>query len=71
MQLGLSYIGVNCFGIFEVSNNGGKYGGRTSTLNTGCKPRKGGELRSKALLPTTLVIVKAHIEVGRASDGAS
>jgi hypothetical protein len=43
--------------ISEVSNNGGKYGRRRSTLNTGCKPRKGGVLSSKELLPTTLVIV--------------
>jgi hypothetical protein len=57
MQLGLSYVGVSCSVISEVSNNGGKYGRRRSTLNIGCKPRKGGVLSSKNFLPTSLVIV--------------
>jgi hypothetical protein len=51
------YVGVSCSAISKVSNNGGKYGRRRSTLNTGCRPRKGGVLSSKALLPTALVIV--------------
>jgi hypothetical protein len=50
-------MGVSCSAISEVSNNDGKYGLRGSTLNTGCRPRNGGLLSSKALLPTTLVIV--------------
>jgi hypothetical protein len=50
MQPGLSYVGVNCSAIYEVSNNGGKYGRRRSTLNTGCKPRKGGVLSSKFVM---------------------
>jgi hypothetical protein len=53
----LSFVGANCCAIFEVSNNGGKYGRRRSTLNIGCKPRKGGVLSSKALSPMALVIV--------------
>jgi hypothetical protein len=57
MQLGLISFGVNCSFISEVSNNGGKYGRRRATLKTGCRPRKGGMLRSKALSPTTLVMV--------------
>jgi hypothetical protein len=57
MQSGLSYVGVNCFAISEVSNNGGKYGRRRSTLNIGCRQRKGGVLSSKLLLPAALVIV--------------
>jgi hypothetical protein len=32
---------------FEVSRRGGKYGWRSSTLNIGCKQRKGGILDSK------------------------
>jgi hypothetical protein len=54
---GLSYVGVKCFAISEVSNNGGKYGRRRPTLNIGCNPRKGGVFSSKELSPTTLVIV--------------
>jgi hypothetical protein len=50
-------IGVNCSAISEVSNNGGKYGRRRATMNTGCRPRKGGMLSSKELSPTTLVMV--------------
>jgi hypothetical protein len=41
----------------EVSRRGGKYGRSSSTLNTGCKPRKGGILNSKSFSPTTLVMV--------------
>jgi hypothetical protein len=54
MQLGLIYVGVNCSATSEVSNNGGKYGRRRSTLNIGCKPRKGGMLSSKSLSPIDL-----------------
>jgi hypothetical protein len=57
MNLGLKSIGVSCSAISELSNNGGKYGQRISTLNTGCKPRKGGMLRSKSLSPIDLVMV--------------
>jgi hypothetical protein len=57
MQSGLRFVGVSCLKILKVSNNGGKYGRRRSTLNTGCRPRKGGVLSSKSLLPTALVIV--------------
>jgi hypothetical protein len=48
----VNLFGINCSVISDVSNNGGKYGQR-STLNTGCEPRKGGVLSSKSLLPTT------------------
>jgi hypothetical protein len=51
MQSGLSSVGANCSAIYEVSNNGGKYGQRRSTLNIGCNPRKGGMLSSKELSP--------------------
>jgi hypothetical protein len=57
MQSGLRFGGVNYYSISEVSNSGGNYGQRRSTLNIGCKPRKGGVLSSKELLPTTLVIM--------------
>ena len=57
VQLGLSFVGVNFSDTFDVSNSGGKYGRRRSTLNTRCRPRKGGILNSKALSPTTLVMV--------------
>jgi hypothetical protein len=57
MHSDLRSIGFICSSISEVSNNGGKYGRRISTLNIGCKPRKGGMLRSKTLSPTDLVLV--------------
>jgi hypothetical protein len=57
MQSWLSSIGVNYSAISEVSNNGGKYGQRRVTLKVGCRPRKGGMFRSKALSPTTLLMV--------------
>jgi hypothetical protein len=57
------------YNISDVSNNGGKYGRRRSTLNTGCRTRKGGILSSKALSPTTLVWCKVHSEVDEASNG--
>jgi hypothetical protein len=57
VQSGLRSIGVNYYAISEVSNSGGNYGQRRSTLNIGCNPRKGGVLNSKELLPITLVIV--------------
>jgi hypothetical protein len=57
MQSGLSSVGVICSVISEVSNNGGKYGQRISTLNTGFKPRKGGMLSLKALSPIALLMV--------------
>jgi hypothetical protein len=57
MYVGLRSMGFIFFVISEVSNNGGKYGQRRSTLNIGCRPRKGGVLSSKELLPTSLVIV--------------
>jgi hypothetical protein len=57
IQSGLSFVGVSCSTISKVSNNGGKYGQKRSTLNIECRPRKGGVLSSKALLPVALVIV--------------
>jgi hypothetical protein len=57
MQSRLRSVGVSCSVISEVSNNGGKYGRRRSTLNNGCKPRKGGVLSSKALLVSNLKLV--------------
>jgi hypothetical protein len=57
MESGLISLGVSCSTISEVSNNGGKYDRMISTLNTGCKPRKGGMLSLKELSPTTLVMV--------------
>jgi hypothetical protein len=57
MQSSLSSVGFSCSVISEVSNNGGKYGQRRSTLNIGCRPRKGGVFSSKALLPIALVIM--------------
>jgi hypothetical protein len=38
-------MGVNCSTTSKVSNNGGKYGRRRSTLNTECKPRRNVELK--------------------------
>ena len=58
MQLGLISIGVNYSATFDVSSSGGKYGQMRSTLNTRCRPMKGGILNSKALSPTTLVMVQ-------------
>jgi hypothetical protein len=57
MLSGLSFVGVICSVISEVSNNGGKCGRRRPTLNTGCRERKGGVLSSKSFLHTALVIV--------------
>jgi hypothetical protein len=57
MHPGLSSVGVNCYAISDVSNNGGKYGRKRSTLNIGCKPKKGGIIISKSLSPTALVMV--------------
>jgi hypothetical protein len=47
MQSGFNSVGVSCSTMSDVSSNGGKYGRRQSTLNTGCKPRNGGMLSSK------------------------
>lgn len=33
MQSWLSFVGVSCSAMSDVSNNGGKYGSRRSTLN--------------------------------------
>jgi hypothetical protein len=57
MQSGFNSVGVSCSAMSDVSSNGGKYGRRRSTLNTGCRPRNGGMLSSNALSPTTLVMV--------------
>ena len=57
MQYGFSFVGVICYVMLDVSNNGGKYGRRRSTLNTGCGLGKGGMLKSKALSPISLVMV--------------
>ena len=65
MQSELSSVGVNCSATFEVSNNGVKYGQGSSTLNTGCKPRNGGMLNSKALSPIALVMVYDPYQSGR------
>ncbi len=61
----LSFVGVSCSAMSDVSNNGGKYGRRRSTLNTGCKLRNGGMLSSKALSPTALVMVYDSYRSGR------
>jgi hypothetical protein len=42
MKEGIIYVGENCSAASKVSKRGGKYGRRSSTLNTGCNPRKGG-----------------------------
>jgi hypothetical protein len=57
IQSGLSSVGVIFSMISKLSNNGGKYGQRMSTLNIGCIPRKGGVLSSKELLSIALVIM--------------
>jgi hypothetical protein len=54
MQSGLSSISVNYFAIYEMSNNGGKCGQRRSTLNIGCKPRKGGTGELKRIVSHNL-----------------
>jgi hypothetical protein len=50
MQSWLRSIGVNVSAIYEVPNNGGKYGWRRSTLNIRCKPRKGGSVELKIIV---------------------
>ena len=57
IQSGLSSVGAKCSTTFEVSNKGGKYDRSNSTLNNGCKPRKGEILNSKAFSSTTFVMV--------------
>jgi hypothetical protein len=57
MQEGLSFVGANYSATSEVSRRGGKYGWSNSTLNIGCKPKKGGILNSKSFSPTALVMV--------------
>jgi hypothetical protein len=56
-QSGLISLGVNCYAISEVSNNGGKYGQRRATLKTRCRPGKGGMLSTKELSLKSLVMV--------------
>jgi hypothetical protein len=58
MESILSYVGENFSTTSEVSMRGGKYVQSSSTLNTGCKTRKGGILNSKEFTATTLVIVE-------------
>lgn len=48
----------------DVSNNGGKYGWRQSTLNTRCKPRNNEMLSSKELSPMALVMVYGPYQSG-------
>lgn len=62
LDLGLGYVGGNCLDPFEVSNRGGKYGQSNSTLNIGCKPRKGGIINSKSFSPTTFLF-KARLRM--------
>ena len=57
MQSGLIYVGVNCSATFEVSNSGVTYSRSSSTFNTGCKPRNGGMLNSKAFSLNSSVMV--------------
>ena len=57
MQPGFRFVGVSCFAMSDVSNNGGKYGSMQSTLNTGYMPRRCGILSSKTLSPKTLVML--------------
>jgi hypothetical protein len=57
MQSILSFLGDQVLGTSKVSKRGGKYGQNNSTLNTWCKPRKGGILNSKSFSPITLVMV--------------
>ena len=54
MQFGFSLVGVSFFSTSYVSNNGGKYGKRRSTLNIGCRPRKGRVLNSKIIVTHSL-----------------
>jgi hypothetical protein len=53
----IEFYSGKCSTASEVSRRGGKYGWYSSTLNTLCKPRKGGTLNSKEFSPTTLVMV--------------
>ena len=64
MQSGFNYVAVSCSAMSNVFSNGGKYGWRQSTLNTGCRPRKGGMLSSNTLSPTTLVMVYGPYQSG-------
>jgi hypothetical protein len=52
MQSWLSSIGVNCYVISEVSNNGGKYGRRRSTLNI--EDKEGGNVELKIIVSQSL-----------------
>ena len=49
----------------NVSNNGGKYGQRQSTLNIGCRPRNSGMLSWKELSPTALVMLYGPYQGGK------
>jgi len=57
IQSGFKSVGVSCSAMSDVSSNGGKYGRRQSTLNTGCRPRNGGMMSSNELSPIALVMV--------------
>jgi len=57
-------VGVSCLVMLDVSNNGGKYGRRRSTLKTGCRPRNGGMLISKELSLIALVIMYGPYQSG-------
>ena len=57
MQSGFNSVGVSCSAMSDVSSNGGKYGQRQSTLNTGFRPRNGEMMSSNELSPTALVMV--------------
>jgi hypothetical protein len=37
----IEFLGANYSTVSKVSSRGGKYGRSSSTLNTGCKPKKG------------------------------
>ena len=65
MQAGLSFVGVNYSTTSRVSNNGAKYGRRSSTLNIGCRQRNGGMINSKELSPNSLVMVYDPYRSGR------
>jgi hypothetical protein len=56
-EVNIDFTRANFSATFEASNKGGKYGQINSTLNIGCKQRKGGIPNSKEFSHTTFVIV--------------
>jgi len=70
MQFGFNSVGVGCSAISDVSSNGGKYGRRRSTLNTGCRPRNGECWAQKHYLPQPWWWCMSHIKAGESCGGA-